>query len=287
VIKATKIDNETKLDPDKPMMVGEVTPDGQHMAVDFGSLFAVMGSPLKSAEMEMWATKDRLVVDSTGYQAVLDLNPSADLGPFTPGIGFVDFASLGVDNPKIIRAIAGSGPADLAVMAKRLPTAITQLRQTSDKPVRFAGKATYADFLIAQGGDLDVMVRSAAVGMATNMKVPLEDMVALYRDFYTQQLIDIVVELDDKGRVHIISSDADMSGIFSLMFDGKYSIVPKLDASDLQEAKEVFANAEFTMQTRVTFEPDDSIVLKATPANPEDRTDRWRAYLVAAGLIDK
>lgn len=97
------VDLVQAVDPSRPSVIAEVAADGDfYVSLDLGPLLAVLvgGNPevadaLDQASMQIWVTDDVLVIDATGYQGIADLNPTADLGPFRPGIGTVDLARLG------------------------------------------------------------------------------------------------------------------------------------------------------------------------------------------------
>jgi hypothetical protein len=282
VLAAAGVNNVTKLDPDKPNLVGEITPGGQHITMDLTSLMGLSDQGLDYVGFEMWTSPERIVIDSTGYQALADAAPQADLGPFSPGISFVDLGAIGAGNPDVVKGISG-GLADLKVIAKNLPAAMTDVQQTSSAPVIFSGKTNYADFTSAIGGNLENTAKSAAAGVAANLDIDPELLADIYIKTYRSTIIDVTVELDDQGRVRVITSKGDLSGIYTAAF-GKDNALD-LPKDQLAEAAEAFTGAVLELETRLTFEPDDKLVLKPMPTDPEDRTDQWRAFLVTAGII--
>ena len=62
----------TEIDEQEPTIVGEVSPDRQHFVMDLGALLApVVGDEL-DLELEMWIDDERLVIDTRGFQELLD-----------------------------------------------------------------------------------------------------------------------------------------------------------------------------------------------------------------------
>ena len=154
---ALGVDNETEIDEDHPTVVAEVAGTSSHMRVDLLWLLGPLADgELDSAGFEMSGDPDRLVVDSRGYAGIKELNPDADLGPFEPGVSFVDLDVLRVDSPDLIAALVGQGLPDLTEMAKRLPQVLHDVEQNG---TTYTGTAPYTDLMAAMGQDIEQIAR--------------------------------------------------------------------------------------------------------------------------------
>lgn len=282
---ALGVDTSTVIDPDRPVVVARIGPDVRHVRADFGPLYEPLIGATLDFGMELWATPERVVVDTTSFQALLDVNPAADLGPMDPAVAFVDIAAAGVDGPQVLAAIAGSPLPELSELAATLPGALTDVVQVGDDPVSFRGESTLAAFQEAMGGDIEVAARSVAAGVALNVGVDVDDLTKIYVDFYRVVPIEVFVELDADGFVHAISTSNDLSGVWTHMFNETNARVLGMSASDARLARAEFEDTVWVMETRMEFEPDDDLVVPPAPPTDLDRTTEWLDFLIESGLL--
>lgn len=282
---ALGVDTSTAINPDRPTVVAEVGSDLSHVRVDLGSLYEPLVGTDLEVGMELWTTPSRLVVDTRSFETLLDASPDAQLGPMDPALAYVDIAAAGVNGPQVVAAIAGAPLPDLAELAASLPVALADVAQVGDDPVSFRGTSTFAAFQEALGGDIEMTARSVAAGVALNLGVDVDDLTKVYVDFYRTVPVEVVVELDDDGFVHVISTKADLSGVWTHIFDEANASVLGIPASDAREARAQFADTIWVMETRMEFEPNDDLIVPAAPQADLDRTTEWLDFLVQSGLI--
>jgi hypothetical protein len=283
---ALGIDTVEELDADEPVLVAELTPAGQHVQMDVARLLGPLAADLGPLVIELWVDADRIVIDSRAFQALLDQSPGAELGPLAPGLSFVDLEQVGAERAGFLTAIAGSGAPDLATIAARLPAALADVEQVSDDPLTFTGSTSFADHTAAMGGDIEVVARSAAAGVALNLDVDPEALADFYVDFYEATRIDVTIVLDADGLVSSVETHADLSRLYTQLFEHGEELGLGFSDRELQEALDAFADTTWTLDTRATFELDDDLVVEPAPDATEDRTDDWRDFLVEAGLLD-
>ena len=279
---AMGVDTSTEADPEDPMMVMEVTPEGTHTSADLSKLFGpMMGQDLGSIGFEIWVDEDRMVVDTRGYAALLNANPGAELGPFEPGVSYVDLDALGLESPDLVTAAVGAAMPDLRVMAERLPQVLDGVEQTG---TTFTGVASYADVLEALGADLDHTSRGAAAGVALNLDVEVDELAAIYASFYEEIPFDVTVVVTSTGILRSVHYQGDLSGIYQAIFDHPEALGLDVSDEELEQARELFADTEWTLEALLQFEVVEDLELPPAPEATEDRTDEWITFLREAGL---
>lgn len=277
------IDTATEINEQEPLMVGEVSEDHQHFVMNLGPLLEPMLGEDLDIVIEMWVKDERLILDTQDYQQLKDQNPGAQFGPFEPGIFYVDLTDIETNNPEILAAIVGYAAPDLVELAQKLPAALIRVEQTSSDPVTFGGAITYADLLKAQGGNVETLSRSAAAGIALNSPMSVDALTELYVGFYESTEVDVVIELEDRGLLHILSTRADLSGIYSAVLLNE-DLLPEMTSSERQEALEGVEGAVHILETLSTYEVDDDLEVPLPPIATEDRTQQWSEYLIGAGF---
>lgn len=279
---ALGIDQSTEIDPDNPDVIGEVTPERSHLSIDLGRALGPMAGDIGSLVLEMWLDEERLVIDSTQYASLLEQNPQAQLGPLEPGISYVDLAAVQADSPELVAAITGNGLAAPSAMAERLPAALDDVRQVDDRTI--TGTASFDVVLEALGGDVEQLAAGAAGGVALNLGVDPKGLARFYADFYRQLPADVTIELDESGSVRAVSSEVDLSGVYDAVFENAEQIGIQLTDDEARQAREAFADTEWTMTSRVAFEEVEGLEVEAAPPTEDDRTEVWLEFLRASGL---
>ena len=231
----------------------------------------------------MWIDDERLVIDTRGFQELLDGNPEAQLGPFEPGISYVDLSDLDAEGPEMLAAFGGSSLPDLRELAEKLPAALISVEQTSLDPATFVGTITFTDLTEAQGQDIEVISRSAAAGLALNSPMTVDALTKFYVDFYDSTEVEVTIELDERGLLHVLSTREDFSNLYSAMFETE-GLIPEITESERQEALDEVAAAVHILETRTVYEVDSDLEVPLPPATTDDRTDLWREFFANAGF---
>ncbi len=277
------VETTAEIDEQAPTMVGEVSSARQHFVMDLGALLGpILGEEL-DLQLEMWIDDERLVIDTRSYQQLLDGNPDAQLGPFEPGISYVDLADLEAEGPEMLAAFGGSALPDLRELAEKLPAALISVERTSLDPTTFVGTITFTDLSEAQGQDIEVISRSAAAGIALNSAMTVDALTKFYIDFYDSTEVEVTIELDGRGLLHVLTTRADLSNLYSAMFETE-GLIPEITESERQEALDEVAGAVHTIETRAVYEADSDLEVPLPPATTDDRTDLWHEFFVNSGF---
>lgn len=277
------IDSAAEIDEQAPLMVAEVIPDRQHHVLDLSSLLGQASGEDFDIKFEIWSSDERLVIDTRDYQQLLDLAPDIQLGPFEPGISFVDLTELGASSPELLAAVAGSSVPDLKELAEKLPAALIDVEQTDSDPLTYTGTITFFDLTLAQGQDADTAARGAAAGLALNSSMDGNALAEFYIDFYRSTEAEVTIELDDRGLLRVLSTRVDLSDLYSELFEVE-GLLPDVTDSELQEAREDVKDAVHILETRALFEADDDLEVPLPPATTDDRTELWAELLGNAGF---
>lgn len=278
------IDVDTEIDPARPTVVGEFDGTSSHVVLDMGPVFGPLLGEDLDIVMEFWTDADRLVIDTQDFEQIMQAG--AALGPMAPGVAFVDLSSAGADDEAFVAAVAGTGLPDLEQLARDLPAALQDVEQISTDPTIYRGTLSQAEMVEAMGGDIDDVARSIAAGLALNMAVEVDDLTAFYVDFYRTVPTDVTIELDTDGRVSTITSSADLSNVYTALFADDSPLDLGLSATELAQGRDAFEGTIWTIETRVTFELAEDLVVETAPATDDDRTEEWRQFLVQSGLLD-
>ncbi len=285
-LPAVGFDSSTDIDEQFPLLVGEVSRERQHFIIDLGpTLEGLVGDldEFGDIELEMWVDDERLVMDTSGYQQLQDAAPEADFGPFAPGVFSIDSVAIGAESPQLQTALVGSSTPDLGELAVSLPSALSEIEQTSTNPQIFVGTTSYADLLVAQGSELTDIARTQAAGAALNQTVSIDSLTDFYVDFFERLEAEVVIELDERGLLHVLSYRVDMSDLFSTMFENE-DLIPEFSEQERREAEESFKGAVMVLEFRLVYESDITLEVPPPPAATEDRTDELREFLTNAGF---
>lgn len=279
---ALGLDTDLPLDEGNPTVVGEVTPDASHLRVDLSAaLGPMLGDDAPPVGLEIWSGPDRMVLDTRDYAALAELNPGVDLGPFEPGVSFVDLEAVRDERPDLLAALMGQGLADPGELADRLPEALEGVDQSGRS---FTGTASYADLLGATGSDPDVIARSAAAGVALNLNIDPDVVTDFYVEYYGATNVDITVDVGRDGTVRSLHYEVDLSGLFPAIIDHGDELGLDIAAEQLDEARDAFAETVWTLETIIRFEVVDDLQMAPAPATTDDRTPEWLAFLRDGGF---
>ncbi len=275
------VDTRTEIDEDRPASESEVTPEASHTTVDISAVLGPMAGDAPSISLELWATPDRLVLDTRDYAAVQEINPAVDLGPFEPGVSYVDLAAVKEDSPDLEAAILGQGLPDLQEIAQEIPEILDDVQQEGDI---VTGSTTYTALLTALGGDADNTARSVAGGIAQNLGVDVDALTALYLDFYDSAPTEVRLGLDDEGSVSDIRYTVDLSDVFERVYADPELFDEPPTGDRLAELRGLARDTEWTATTLVDYEIDDDLKVEAPPETDDDRTQDWLRFLEQSGF---
>ena len=275
--------SQNEMDIPVPTVVATISPERQHVVMRVALLSVPQNGGGDAIEFEIWSDGERLVMDTRGYQRLLDDRPGIELGPLEPGLFFVDKASMGSSDPELLSALAGPSAQSLEDLAENLPAALNTIDQMSENPVTYVGSTTVARLIDAQGGDVAVAVRSTAAAMSLLLAVSVGELTELLVEAYGAAPAEVVIELDDQGRLSVLSTRQDLSGVFTALSEAENFLVEMTD-QERQEETEALEDAEFILETRAVYEVDTDLEVPLPPATTEDRTDEWREFLISAGF---
>jgi hypothetical protein len=263
--------------------VGEVTPEADHYRVDLSTVFRpLLGDDVPSLGFEIWTRPDRMVIDTREYAAITEHNAGAHLGPLEPGASFVDLEAVRGQSPDLLAALVGQGGlADPRQLADRLPEALDGIKRSERS---FTGTASYTDLLEAMGSDPDVIARSAAAGAALNLDVDPDVITGFYLDYFAATGVDITVDVGTDATVRSLHYDVDLSDLFPAMVDQEDELGLDIPTEDLEEVRDVFDEAEWTVEVLARFEVADDLQVEPAPATTDDRTEEWFAFLDDGGF---
>ena len=264
-------------------VVSTISPDRQHFVirVQLPSGSQIGGDD--DIETEVWSDSERVVMDTRDYQRLLDVGPGIELGPLEPGLFSVDTASIGSSNAELLGALVGTPTPSLEDLAENLPAALNTIDQTSENPRTYVGSTTVARLLGAQGADVAGAARSAAAGMSLLLAVSVDELSELLVEVYDAAPAEVVIELDDQGRLSDLSTRQDLSGTFSALSEAE-GLFSEMTDQERQEEAEALEDAELILETRSVYEADPELEVPLPPATTEDRTDEWREFLIGAGF---
>ena len=275
------VDTETEIDEDNPTTTAEVSPELSHITMDLSALLGPVAGGETDLGFEMWVTPQRITLDSRDYAVLKEADPSADLGPFEPGVSFFDLDGVAADDPEIVELMLGQGVTDLRQMATDLPDVLEDVERDGRT---VTGTASYADVMAAMGGDVEQMSRSAAAGIALNLGVDVDELTDLYVDFYEATPADVTIELDEEDSLSSVEYTADLSDIYVSIFDRPEMFDPRPSDEELAQVEDLASDTEGVITVLQRFEVDDDLVVDPAPETDDDRTDQWVAFLENAGF---
>lgn len=285
-IPALGIDSSSEIDPDRPTMVAEQDAAGRrHVWFDMGRMLASMApdptvaAALDVVHYEMWQVDDLLVLDLTGYQPLVDVNPSADLGLFAPGVASVDLSAARAVDESAIELLTGSTLPDPTALASALPAVIGAVADVDGRPGVYVATGSYADLLRGLGTDPEVSARSMSAGMAPSIGMDVDALTAVVVDFFDSVPVEVELTVEG-GLVTALTFDADLSDIYQHLVD--QAVEEGADARTVEQIATLFADAELRVASLMSFEPDAAVSVEP-PAGPyEDRTELALVLIRAA-----
>ena len=276
----------TDIDDQRPSFVGETSSGRQYFILDLAPILRLSLPGIgdySDLKIKIWVDDERVVMDTASIQRLADANPETDFGLFTPGLFSVDFISIKEKGPEFLAALSGSSAPDLSELAMGLSAAFWEIEQTSTSPTTYVGTATYADLLSVLGVDAAIAARFGAAGFALNQPLRVDTLTEFFVDFFENTDAEVVIELDERGLLRVFSTRADMSVLFSNMFDVE-GVLSEMSEQERQQAKEVFEGAVFVLETRIVYETDVNLEVPLPPETTEDRTEQWHQFLIDAGF---
>ena len=284
-------DFTTGIDEQSPVLACEANFEREHCTIDVLKLteslfgFSFWPDDLDDLGIEMWFHQERIVVDTSALQPLVDADPDLDMGPLAPGVFFIDLADPEAGSSELMEAVSGSSTPDLREMAESLPAALTVIEQTSTDPPTFVGTTTSARLDGALGGDIEADALCDAAELGTPSLTDSDELAELIVQFYETNTAEVVIELDERGLLSVLWTKEDNSGIFRIL--AEYRILDtelsEQERQEAQEAIELFESAEFIVATRVAYESDADLEVPLPPPTAEDRTEEWREFFPECG----
>lgn len=274
------------IDEQNPAFVCKTSFEREHCRFDMSTLLeSLLGFSLDQWDdfgFEMWFDQERMVADTRAFQWVVDADPDVDLGPFAPGVFFIDLTALEAGSSELMDAVVDSSTPDLSEMAQSLPAALTAIEQTSTDPPTFVGTTTSARLIEALGGDVEADARCEAAQLGTPSLTDLDELAERIAQFYETNTAEVVIELDERGLLSVLWTKEEYSGL--LVIIAEYGdLGAELSEQERQEAIKEFESAEITLATRVAYESDVDLEVPLPPPTAEDRTQEWREFLPECG----
>lgn len=271
-----------EIEDQEPTIVAEISPDRQHHVIDLSGFLGVLGGGAFDIKLEVWSDEERVVIDSRDYQVLMDLASDIQPGPLAPGVFFVDLRELGADSSEVLNALADPPALALGELAENLHSALAEAEQISSDPPTYAGTTTFSELPEAQGQDIAATARGAAAGLASMLPVDIDMLSEFYVEYYNSAEVEVVIELDEGGLLHVLSTRADMSNLYDELLEFE-PWSAELQESERREALEWVDDAVQILETRTVFEADPDLDVPLPPDTTDDRTDLWKDFLSGAG----
>ncbi len=268
------------LDEQAPLGVGVVTSEREYYRFDVGAMLGLFSLELDDAAFEMWIDDDRVVFDISSIQRLVDASPNTIQGPSVPGVSFIDLTAIDADSPELMEAVAGASTPNLSEMAVSLPAALITIEQTSTDPLTFVGTTTSARLIQAQGGNVEADARSFAADFnefGLGSSTDLDELTEAILQVYETNMVEVVIEVDERGLLSVLWEKEDMSGLFGAIAESE-NFGAGLSEEERQEAVELFGSVEIVKETRIAYEPDAHIEVPVPPSTAEDHTEEWLEF---------
>lgn len=273
------LDVDQPLDTTTPSIVTEVDADGEiRTAVNVGQLLPTDTPGFEDLSIELWQDDSRVVGDTTAYSAITDLDPTAELGPFRPGIWSVDLGAVGAESQDLVELLAGNSALDPTALGASFLDQISEIEVDENDPTRYTATTTYGNVVRANGQSVDAIAASVAASLAGNLGADPKQLATLLAGVYDGAPAELEVVIVD-GALRSLEMRADLTGLWSSMAAMPDSFGLELSAAEKTEFAELFAGASQTVTQRSEFATDDSIDVVMPADGGEDRTTEFIAYL--------
>ncbi len=281
----------TGIDEQSPVFVCEANSEREHCTFNMSKLlesifgFSFWPDDLDDIGIETWFYQERIVVDTSAFQSLVDDHPDLDMGPLAPGVFFINLAAFEADSSELMEAVSGSSTPDLRKMAESLPAALTVIEQTSTDPPVFVGTTTSARLIDALGGDVEADALCDAAELGTPSLTDSDELDELIAQFYETNPAEVVIELDERGLLSVLWTKEDNSGFLRILAEYRSldTELSEQERQEVQEAIELFESAEIIVATRVAYESDADLEVPLPPPTAEDRTEEWREFFPECG----
>ena len=271
----------TRIEPEQPQLVANVTPDGAQVVMDISRLFDIEpGDPAVVAFV--WELDGEIIVDSRDSAQVASANPDRDLGPLAPGVSSIDTTVADVAVSDLAEALVGAGTIDLSELAVALPPLLDDLQLEPVAGTVYTATLAYDEFLDVVSGDSARTARAAAEGLALTVPVDPAALAKTYLEAYSDTQTRVAIEIEG-GKVRVLSFRTDLTAMFNQLFITSAFADLGLSMREVRETEELFRGGSWVLNSRIEFIPEND--LRIDPALPadEDRTEAWVAFLDSAG----
>jgi hypothetical protein len=273
------LDVDQPLDTTTPFIVTEVDGDGEtRTALHVDQLLPTEVPGFEDLTLELWQDEARIVGDTTAYSAITDLDPTADLGPFRPGVWSVDLDAVGAESDDLVELLAGNSALDPAALGASFLDQISKIEVDENDPTRYTASTTYGNVVRANGQSVDSIARTLAAGIAPQLGADPQRLAALVVDVYENAPAELEVVIVD-GVLQSLEMRSDLAGLWSAMATTPEAFGLELTAEEKAEFTALFAGASQTVTLRSEFTSDDSIDVAMPADGGEDRTAEFITFL--------
>ncbi len=279
LVGALGIDIDSPIDPTRPTAILEVDAAGESYTVIDLEPILPPGTPGADAlGAELWQNAARVVADTSSYQAIVDLNPAADLGVFRPGFWSADLAAIDADASDVVTALGGGGGLDPRQLGESFLAAITGIDIDPTDPNRYNATTTYGALVRATGQDVDVLARTASDGISAALGTDPDALAVVYAEVYEEAPTELAIEIVD-GQLRTLEAVIDLSAIWPALSDAIDELGLVVTDADRTAIAGAAVNAVYQLEVRSEFVFDDSIDIVIPDGPTEDRTKELGEYL--------
>lgn len=277
---------EAQLDTSRPLLTATQLHTGDlHVYADLGPLmeaFAAGNPALEAATetlgIELWAFDGDMVVDTTDYAELAQVDSSFGLGPFRPGVFSLQSSAFNGASP-LMQYMVGAAIPDPAVVARELPLVIDE-PQISPDGRTVVGTATFGAVTDALGSDLEITARSAAAGVAPLANIDLDELTEAYLGVYerAETKVDITLPEGDSDAI-TVRLVVDLSHVIEDVFAEDSPIASSMAADEVAAILNAFDVISVEVEQVMTIESVDVDELPESGIPTEDRTAEMVTFL--------
>lgn len=276
-VEGLGLDVDQPLDTTTPSIVTEVDGNGEIRTVLNVDQLVPTETPV-DLSIELWQDDSRVVGDTTAYSAITDLDPTADLGPFRPGIWSVDLDAVGAESQDLVELLAGNSALDPTALGASFLDQISKIEVDANDPTRYTAMTTYGNVVRANGQSVDTIASSVAAGLAGTLGADPKQLATLLSGVYDNAPAELEVVIVD-GVLQSLEMRSDLAGLWSAIATMPEAFGLELTAEEKVEFTGLFAGASQTVTLRSEFTSDDSIDVAMPADGGEDRTTEFITYL--------